>query len=319
MLSIDYHCSEKSIPMKKVLVAYPAVFAMLISCGGSSETAASNNEDKDSVIAAIEYAPLKTSQEVSQEPVYKHITDLDTVTDKATVIRFVSENYYQPFPTDILEAHNLQVLALTNMTDTELPAEISKFKNLTTLVLTNASITTLPESVSELQNLKAVSLSGCKSLDLAQAFDVLKKCPNIQYLNLSGMDLAEVPATIGDFTALQHLRISGNKFTKMPDSFYALQNIDEIHYSATGYDYDDFFNRAKAFPALKTISLQYCGFTSLPAVLNEYPALTTVRWREEWKDKNADQIIATTEKENKKFPKLHITWSEMSASFYDIY
>lgn len=303
---------------KKNLFYVPLMFAM-VACGGGESTE-SPEETKDSVVAGPVYGTLKTREEVAAEPVYKHITDVDTVTDKSTIIRFVSEDYYQPFPTSILDAHNLQVLSFTNLTDSELPAEISKFKNLTTLVLTNAAITSLPESVSELQNLKAVSLEGCKSLDLEQALEVLKKCPNITHLNLSNMDLAEVPANIGEFAALEHLRINKNNFTKMPDSFYSLQNLNEIHYSSPGvYDYDDFFARAKAFPELAAISLQYCGFKSLPAVLDEYPALTTVRWREEWKDLNADQIVATTEKETKKFSKLTVTWSEMSAIFYDIY
>jgi len=304
--------------MKMRKLFYLPALLLIASCGGGTET--ETTEKKDSVITEVKCGPLKTSEEVAAAPVFHHIADIDTVKDKSTIIRFVSEDYYKPFPAEILEACNLQVLALQNMTDTELPADIGKFTNLTTLVLSNASITTLPESVSELKNLKAVSLSGCKALDINQALDVLKKCPNIQYLNLSGMELTEVPASIGDFSALLELQVSYNKFVKMPDSFYTLQNLEEIHFSGSAtYDYDDFFTKAKAFPNLKILSLQYCGFTSLPAILNEYPALTTVRWREEWKDYDADKIIATTEKENKKFPKLEVTWSEMSGMYYDIY
>jgi hypothetical protein len=304
---------------KKTFLYLPAVL-LLASCGSGEVTTDAPADNDSAAVVEIQYGPLKTSEEVREETVYKHIADVDAVADKSTVIRFVSEDYNQPFPASILDCYNLQVLATTNMTDAELTSEISKFKNLTTLVLTNAAITALPESVGELQNLKVVSLEGCKSLDLEQAIGVLKNCPNLEQLHIGNMGLAEIPASIGELTNLEQVNLGNNTFVKLPDSFYALQKIENLTLSnSTTVDWADFFSRAKAFPALKTLSLQYCGLTTLPADLKDYPVLATVRWRETWDGKDADAIIALCEKENKKFPNLSVTWDDMSALYYDRY
>jgi Leucine-rich repeat (LRR) protein len=305
--------------MKKNYLMYAPLMLIFASCGGSSESTESTETPKDSVVAEIEYAPLKTQEEFQAETVYSTMADFNAVADKSTVIRFVSNEYNQPFPTEILEAHNLHVLSLNMMTG-EIPAEISKLKNLTNLCINGDQLTTLPESLSECQNLRVVSLSGCKSLDLAQAIDVLKKCPGIQYLDISYMGLTEVPASISELAGLTHVRLGNNPITALPESFYGMQNLEEIRVGSNeGFNYADFLTKAKAFPALKTLWLQYCNLASLPAVLNEYPVLEMVRWAEEWEGKSSDQIIATTEKENKKFPKLTISWNNMSGMLYDVY
>lgn len=306
--------------MKKVTSIILPSMLLLASCGGNSESTESTEGNKDSVAVekAIEYGPLKTTEEVREAAVIATIADFNAIEDKSTVIRYVSSEYNQPFPSELLDAYNLQVLSLNSMTG-ELPAEMGTFKNLTTLVI-NGDITTLPESIGELQNLKAVSLEGCKKLDINQAFGVLVKCPNIQYLNLAYMGITELPASIGDFKSLKHLRIGNNPLAALPESLYSLPALEHLRIGSNdGMDYNAVLTSAKALPALKTLWVQYCGLTALPKVLGEYPVLETVHWREEWTDKNADQIIAVCEKENKKFPKLHITWDSMSGMFYDIY
>lgn len=306
--------------MKKVTFIFLPSMLFLASCGGSSETTESTESNKDSVAVekTIEYGPLKTTEEVRESAVIATLADFNATADKSTVIRYVSSEYNQPFPTELLDAYNLQVLSLNSMTG-ELPAEMGTFKNLTTLVI-GGDITTLPESIGELQNLKAVSFEYCKSLDINQALTVLAKCPNLQYLNLSYMGLTELPASIGDLKSLKHLRLGNNPLTTLPESLYSLPALEHLRIGSNeGLDYNAVLTSAKALPALSTLWIQYCGFTALPKVLGEYPALKTIHWREEWKDKNADQIIAICEKENKKFANLEITWDSMSGMFYDIY
>jgi hypothetical protein len=299
-------------------IYYVLPAALLLSCGGGEEAPTEATPGTDTAAVAIQYAPLMASADVATQTVYTKMADVNAVEDKSTVIRFVSEEYNQPFPTELLDAQNLQVLALTNMTG-EIPAEINTFKNLTTLVI-SGDYTTLPETVGELANLKTVSFEYCKKLDLNQAIGVLKNCPNLQYLNLSGMDLAELPASIGDLSGLVEIRMSNNAFTTLPESLFALQNLSELRLGGPGLDYEAALTQAKALPALTTLWVQYAGLTTLPKVLSEYPALTTVHWREEWAGKDSDQIIATTDKETKKFGgKITVTWDSMSGMYYDIY
>ena len=300
---------------RKIYYILPA--AMMLSCGGGEE-ATTEAPGPDTAAVAIEYAPLMASADVTTQTVYTKIADVTAVEDKSTVIRYVSEEYNQPFPTELLDAQNLQVLALTNMTG-EIPAEINKFKNLTTLVI-SGDYTTLPETVGELTNIKAVSFEYCKKLDLNQAIGVLKNCPNLQYLNIAGMDLAELPASIADLQSLVEIRMGNNAFTTLPDTLFTLPNLAELRFAGLGLDYNAVLTQAKNLPALSTLWVQYVGLTTLPKVIGEYPALTSVHWREELAGKDSDQIIATTDKETKKFGgKINVTWDGMSGLYYDIY
>lgn len=297
--------------MKKKNLIYLPALLLIASCGGSAESTESADTTAVEVVAEIEYGPLKTASEVYDTPYYRTINDIDTAADKGAILNFSYGEYSVPFPTKVLEAYNLQFLTLTNSTG-ELPEDISKLQNLTNLTLSNGGLTKLPESLSECQNLNSVSLSGCKSLDIIQALDVLKKCPNIERIDISQTNLTELPASIADFPKLKSISIGNNNLTVLPDWFYSLTTIDQIYLAGMEtFDYAAFFNSAKAFPALRIISVQYCNLKGLPAVLNEYPVLETVRWRETWEGKDSDQIIAITDKETKKFKKVKVTWSTM--------
>ncbi len=299
----------------RIFYVLPAV--ALCACGGE-ETSTDDAPKADSAAVEIQYAPLMATAEVSAQTVYKNLAEFTAVEDKSTVVRYVSEEYNKPFPTELLDAQNLQVLALTNMTG-DIPAEINKFKNLTTLVI-SGDFATLPESLGELVNIKTVSLDYCKKLDINQAIGVLKNCPNLQYLSLSAMDIAELPASVSDLKALVEIRLGDNLYTTLPDALFGLPNLKDLYLSGPGLDYEAVLIQAKALPALVTLHLQYAGLTTLPKGLSEYPALTTVHWREQWEGKDSEQIIATTEKETKKFGgKIYVTWDSMGGMYYDIY
>ena len=294
----------------------PAV-GLLTACGGSEATESGKETSSEPVEAAIQYAPFMTTEEVVETERIESLEDFNAIEDKSTVIRYVSSTSNDAFPIELLDAYNLQVLSVNSQG--ELPEEMGTFQNLTTLVLTG-KMTKLPESIGELEHLKAVSLEYCKDMDINQAFTVLANCENLEYLNINNMGLTEIPASIGDMKKLKHLRIGNNSLTTLPESIYTLPALSHLRISKNeGMDYEAVLNSAKAMPALSSLWLQYCGFTTLPAVLGEYPALTSVNWREEWKDLDGDQIIALCDKEGAKFENIDVSWNSMSGMFYDIY
>lgn len=303
---------------KNLLWALP-IGLMFTACGGGEESAESDETtgSEEVVEETIQYGPFLSSEEVSETERIENLEAYTAIEDKSTVIRYVSSSAKAPFPAELLDAYNLQVLSIN--VDGELPEELGQYKNLTTLVL-GGTFTKLPESVGKLENLKAVSFEYCKDLDISQAMGVLTSCPNLEYLNLANMGISELPASIGELTKLKHLRLGGNPLTSLPDSFYTLPNLSHLRLGRNeGMDYEAVLTNAKELPALSNLWLQYCGFETLPKVLGEYPALTKVNWREDWENKDSDQIIAITEKEGKKFENFEVSWNSMSGMFYDIY
>lgn len=296
------------------------IAVVMTACGGSEEASESNESTETEsapVEETIEYGPFLSTEEVRETERIQDLEAFTAIEDKSTVIRYVSSESKAPFPNELLDAYNLQVLSIK--VDGELPENLGQFKNLTTLVL-NGNLTTLPESVGELQNLKAVSFEGCKDLDLDQAIGVLANCPNVEYLSLAYMGQTTLPASIGDLTKLKHLRLGNNPLTSLPESLYTLPNLSHLRLGNNeGLDHEAVLNSAKSLPALSNLWLQYCGFSKLPEVLGEYPALTKVNWREEWDDKDGDQIKAVCEKEGNRFENVEVSWNSMSGMFYDIY
>ncbi|MEO9533179.1 MAG: leucine-rich repeat domain-containing protein [Crocinitomicaceae bacterium] len=291
---------------------------LFTACGGGEESTETEPEtDAAPVEESIAYGDFMSTEEVRETERIGSLEEFNAIEDKSSVIRFVSSEYNDAFPNELLDAYNLQVLSLNVQGD--LPDDLGKFKNLTTLDL-KGKMTTLPESLTELEHLKVVSLDGCKDLDFNQAMDVLVQCPNLEYLSLAYMGLTEVPANIGELKNLKHLRLGNNPITTLPKSFYTLPNLSHLRLGSNeGMDYAAVLASAKTLPALSTLWLQYCGLDALPADLAEYPALTKVNWREEWSDKDADQIIATCDKEGAKFDNFDVSWNSMSGMLYDVY
>lgn len=291
---------------------------LFTACGGGDESSESDDSTESAPVeTAIDYAPFMTTEEVRDSEPIEDLEAFNAVEDKSTVVRYLSSTYREPFPTELLDAYNLQVLSLS--LSGELPEEMGTFQNMTTLIL-GGEITTIPESVGELEHLKVVSFETCKDLDLEQALGVLANCPNLEYLSFGYMGLTEIPANIGDLKTLKHLRIGNNELATLPESLYTLPALEHLRLSGNeGLDKDAIVNSAQALPALSTLWLQYCGFSTLPAVLGDYPALTSVHWKENWDDIDSDQIVALCEKEGERFPNIDVSWSNMSGMLYDIY
>ena len=304
--------------MKKNLLWALPMALIMTACGGGEDTSDSEETTEgEAVEETVEYGPFLTTTEVSETDRIEDMEAFNAIEDKSTVIRYVSSAYRAPFPTELLDAYNLQVLAIN--VEGDLPAEIGDYKNLTTLVL-GGTFTTLPESIGELENLKTVSFAYCKDLDLEQALGVLKNCPNIEYMSLESMGANDIPESIGEFTNLKHIRLGGNNNATLPESFYLLPNLTHMRLGSNeAMDYDEVLAKAAALPALENLWIQYCGFDNVPAVLGDYPALTKVNWREEWEDLDGDGIIALTESEGAKFDNFDVSWNSMSGMMYDIY
>ena len=244
-----YHQIFRTMKINKLWVL-PATL-LFTACGGGESTESEQETASEPVEVALEYGAFMTSEEVSATDRIESIEDFNAIEDKSSVIRYVSSTQTDAFPTELLDAYNLQVLSINSKG--ELPEEIGTFKNLTTLVLIG-NMTSLPASVGELEHLKAVSFEYCKDLDLAQALGVLVNCPNIEYLNLSGMGLTEIPASIGELKNLKHLRIGNNALTALPESLYSLSSLSHLRIGKNeGMDYEAVITSAKALPALSNL------------------------------------------------------------------
>ncbi|MCH2232612.1 MAG: hypothetical protein MK078_00060 [Crocinitomicaceae bacterium] len=302
---------------KNLLWALPAALIFTACGGGEESTETETTTDAEMVEETIAYGPFLSTEEVTETERIGSIEDYNAIEDKTTVIRYVSSAAKAPFPSELLDAYNLQVLAIN--VDGELPEELGQYQNLTTLCL-GGNFTTIPESIGELENLKAVSFEYCKDLDLNQAIGVLANCPNLQYLNLAYMGLSELPANIGDLTNLKNIRLGSNPLATLPDSFYTLSNLTHVRLGSNeGMDYEGVITAMAAMPAVENLWLQYCGFETLPEVIGEFPSLTTVNWREEWADIDGDGIQAVCAKEGDRFENVDVSWNSMSGMFYDIY
>lgn len=322
--------------MNKNNVWIAALCGVLAACGGdksggnqpagdSSHTSQPTTQHTPNPEPAAQEVPLKSSEEVAKARIYATAAEVEQEADKSSILRFKDSQYRLPeFPAALLQAKNLQVLALQSFAG-QLPENIGDFKNLTTLYLAHAELKSLPASIAQLKHLKALSLDGCRGLDLAQTIELLKQCPSLEALEISNMKLQALPDNIGDLAGLKLLRIGGNADLKaVPASFFKLAKLEELSMNsipAASFDYAAFFTQCKeAMPNLRRLSLQYCGLTKgLPAVLKDFPNLQEVQWYEEGKGwENSDKIIATAKKEDEKFP-CHVTWNGATGLLYDYY
>ncbi|OJJ17766.1 hypothetical protein BKI52_28300 [marine bacterium AO1-C] len=311
------------------------LLAFMAACGGgkkaentdtTNDSSATNNTENaegtttdDTKSTEAQYGKLLTKEEVGKAKEYTSIAEVEGETDKSAIIRYRPKDYAKEFPTQLMDANNLQVLVLQNYGATTLPDDIKKFKNLTLLYLDGANkLEKLPEAIGELKNLKTVSLGGCKSLDINQVLGVLKNCPNLENLSLSYIPFTEMPATIGELKNLKYLRIKNNKFKTLPDEFYKLENLDYLAMGSTPkdqYNYEEIFTKLKDLPKLKTLFFPFSGVKTLPDVMKDYPSLKKVAWKEsDWKD-----VKAETKKWSDKFPNFEVTWSTSSTPMYYFY
>jgi Leucine-rich repeat (LRR) protein len=308
--------------MKKTFLLITAIsFALfLISCGGNKENDTST--DNDSIVEEVETAPLKTAEELGE------IEKMDeeaiaALENKDEAIRFSSSYNLNEFPQEVLEAKNMQTIELNNYRGESLPKELKDFTNLTVLYITGATnLKTVPDVFSELKNLKTVSITAANNLDIAATIKLLSKCENLENLQISYCEVeADIPAEIGNMKKLKVLDLSNNMISSFPAEFYALPNLVSLKLTSTEdyrYDYEDIFAKLKELPKLERLAIYYSGLTGLPDVFNDYPALTTIKWREDgpgWDN----QVEATTEKWNAKFPNITVSWSTASTPFYDYY
>ncbi len=306
--------------MKKTFLLITAIsFALfLVSCGGNKDNDAST--DNDTIVEEV--APLKTAEESAE------IEKLDeeaiaALENKEEAIRFSSSYNLNEFPQEVLEAKNMQTIELNNYRGESLPEELINFPNLTVLYVTGATnLKTLPDALSELENLKTVSITAANNLDIAATIKLLSKCENLENLQITYCEVEyDIPAEIGNMKNLKVLDLSSNMISSFPAEFYALPNLVSLKLTSTEeyrYNYEEIFAKLKDLPKLERLAIYYSGLTGLPDVFNDYPALTTIKWRENgaaWDN----QVEATTEKWNAKFPDITVDWSTASTPFYDYY
>lgn len=304
---------------KNILLVSAILFAMaFVSCGGAKE-----GETKEkATVEVVKADPLKTAEELRQCEKFDE-TAIAALENKDAVIRFSSGYNLTEIPTAVFSARNLQTIELNNYQGTSLPIELAKMQNISNIYISGGiKFTSLPEFLPELKNLKTISISSAKGLNLTEAFKILSKCENLEYVQITNSLIeTTLPAEIGNMKNLKVLDLSYNKITSFPAEFYKLPKLEKLILGGvfiSGFNFDDLFANMKTLPKLKSLTFQYAGFNDLPKVLNEYPSLESVYWREEGKGwATSDEIIKTVENMGKKFPSLTISWNSGGTLFYD--
>ena len=110
-----------------LLWAIPAALIMTACGGGEEGSESEETSESEPVEETVEYGPFLSTAEVGESERIQTIEDFNAVEDKSTVIRYVSSEYNNPFPTELMDAYNLQVLSLNSMKG-ELPEDMGKFQ-----------------------------------------------------------------------------------------------------------------------------------------------------------------------------------------------
>ena len=272
-------------------------------------------------------------EEVTADPMRtaEELREIDKVDEKAIIeaedrtgfVRLSTSHGLSEIPAEVFEAINLQTIELNGFTGKTLPEELLNLPNLAVLYISGANnIATLPDFIGDIENLVSFSIRNARELDLGAALKVLSRCPNLKYVQINNSRVESViPAEIGNMKKLEILDIGQNTITEIADEFYTLPNLKRLGINSSPdnqYDYDTIFANLKRMPELARIVVYFSGLSGLPEILNEYPSLSTVQWREDgtgWPE--GVDIQEEVAKWDAKFPDISISWSTGSSMFYD--
>jgi len=313
--------------MKTKIFALLFAPALLASCGSKEEAKSESKttEKPKPEEDATPAGPVALGTEELRAKEKLDETAIAALEDKSGVYRYTSGYNLQEIPAEVLALTQLQTIELNNWRGNTLPAELKNMPNLQVIYISGAnSMETLPEFLAELKSLKTIAINNAAKLDLSQAFKVLSKNPNIEHIQITyGSVESEIPAEIGNMKNLKTLDISHNAISSFNDALFTLPNLQTLMISSkkdAAYDYGMLFAKMKSLPKLSKISIYYASLTDFPEVLKEYPALTSVNWREEGKGwENTEAITKTKEKLKAKFPNIEFPLAPYESLFYDFY
>lgn len=152
---------------------------------------------------------------------------------------------------------------------TELPAKLAKYTRVTRLQvgynkltrlppelwrlpiehlgLCYNQLTALPDQIREMTTLRTLSLD---SNPITRLPDALCELTGLLELSLQGMPLTELPADIGNLSSLRFLSLeSCQKLTRLPESFFALAQLETLSLHYTRLPGADLARLRKTFPA----------------------------------------------------------------------
>ncbi len=309
--------------MKKSYLLIPAIALSFfaVSCGGEGTSETSTENETEEVVKAD---PPKTAEELREIDKMDE-TAIAAAENKDDIYRFSSSYSLKEFPMEVLEAKNLQTIELNNYNGTTLPEELKNLPNLSVIYISGGgNITELPSFLPELKSLKTIAISAANKLDLNAAFKILSQCENLENVQINFSDVeCDLPAEIGDMKNLKSLSIGYNEIKSFPTEFYNLPNLEYLSITSNEdyrYDYDILFENMVTLPNLKSLVVYYSGLSGLPEILNNYPSLNYIQWREEGPEWDGEEkILATTDKWDAKFANITISWSTGSSMFYDMY
>lgn len=177
--------------------------------------------------------------------------------------------YVSKIPDNIAKLKNLETLNLNSNAIREISPQIGTLSQLKTLMLASNRITHLPEEITQLTQLRELNLSANPlqnlpksfatmtqleylsfndmKVDLSEIYPEVFRLKNLKELALVNNKLSTIPPQISTLSKLEGIFLSDNKIEHLPEEFYQLNTIEEIHLRGISFSPEEVIKLDQAF------------------------------------------------------------------------